>query len=427
MFIKDKKIFVLFIALFAAILFFSFNEEHIYQAREQVEKQKDPVITLIATKDHKITEEQILKGVVIRNHFGIKKVTVPKQKIMKHPKPGDYKIPMIISYEGMKEIHKTIHVVLVDGSGPKITLKKDIVTQYGEDFNKQLITAIDDFDGAIKDSQIKITNFDSKKVGPQIITITAVDSSNNSTTERKEIQVIDDSKPQILHVDNLSLDVGQSFDPLDQVTASDNADGDITKNIQIQGSVDTSVVNDYQLTYSVTDQSGNTAQVKRKVSVHKPSDQERSNATTGGKEATDKEAIQNESSDDDPISMVSFLGQNIPFIDSTGADEAPATGSGTWVGSGDVNDGKPTYFIGHNPGDFSGVLNLDIGAAITIFDNNGNKKIYHVVELIDIDDYGDNLNVSGDNITDRVLYANEEQIALQTCLSDSTNRVVLAK
>ncbi len=50
-------------------------------------------------------------------------------------------------------------------------------------------------------------------------------------------------------------------------SALDDTDGDITSNIQVTGYVDTSVVGDYVLTYSVSDLAGNTASAERIVSV----------------------------------------------------------------------------------------------------------------------------------------------------------------
>ncbi|MCB0469258.1 MAG: DUF5011 domain-containing protein, partial [Flavobacteriaceae bacterium] len=51
-------------------------------------------------------------------------------------------------------------------------------------------------------------------------------------------------------------------------TAVDNVDGDISANIVIGGSVNTSVVGTYQVTYNVSDTAGNAAvQVIRTVEV----------------------------------------------------------------------------------------------------------------------------------------------------------------
>ena len=51
--------------------------------------------------------------------------------------------------------------------------------------------------------------------------------------------------------------------------AIDNKDGDLTKNIQISGNVDTSKDGTYIITYSVSDSNGNKATEQRKVIVGK--------------------------------------------------------------------------------------------------------------------------------------------------------------
>ena len=53
------------------------------------------------------------------------------------------------------------------------------------------------------------------------------------------------------------LNVGDAFNPLDDATASDREDGDLTKQIEvIENTVDTSKVGVYKVTYRVTDSQG---------------------------------------------------------------------------------------------------------------------------------------------------------------------------
>ena len=53
--------------------------------------------------------------------------------------------------------------------------------------------------------------------------------------------------------------VGDEFDPLDDVTAVDNVDGDIKSKLEIVGEVDTTKPGVYVLTYKVKDKAGNRA------------------------------------------------------------------------------------------------------------------------------------------------------------------------
>ena len=60
---------------------------------------------------------------------------------------------------------------------------------------------------------------------------------------------------------------GSSFDALAGVSAEDYAGNDITDQIIVEGTVDTSVPGSYELIYRVTDENGNTAEVTRTVLV----------------------------------------------------------------------------------------------------------------------------------------------------------------
>ena len=110
-----------------------------------------------------------------------------------------------------------------------------------------------------------------------------------------------------------------------------------------------------------------------------------------------------------------------------GASAAPETGAATWKGTGLVKDGEPTHFIGHNPGDFHSVMELYVGAPITVYDDYGDKKTYHVYEVIDVTDEGYNANDLKDDVLPRLLDEKGERISLQTCIDEQINRCVLAR
>lgn len=64
-----------------------------------------------------------------------------------------------------------------------------------------------------------------------------------------------------------TLTVGDSFDPMHRVKAVDAADGDVSRNVQVIGSVDTSKTGSYALTYVAADANGNQTVVARAVTV----------------------------------------------------------------------------------------------------------------------------------------------------------------
>ena len=61
--------------------------------------------------------------------------------------------------------------------------------------------------------------------------------------------------------------LGDSFDPMQGVSAQDYAGRDITERVSVSGSVDTSVAGTYTLTYTVSDEAGNSAAAVRVITV----------------------------------------------------------------------------------------------------------------------------------------------------------------
>ena len=81
------------------------------------------------------------------------------------------------------------------------------------------------------------------------------------------INVTEDNGPVISGAENTEIIVGESFDPMDGVTASDIEDGDITASITINGSVDNETTGVYTLLYIVEDSAGNEARESITVTV----------------------------------------------------------------------------------------------------------------------------------------------------------------
>jgi hypothetical protein len=77
----------------------------------------------------------------------------------------------------------------------------------------------------------------------------------------------DSSKPVLTVPADGPVTVGADFDPLEGVSATDDGDGDLTDAVTVEGEVDTDTVGSHSLTYSVTDEAGNTATATRTVTV----------------------------------------------------------------------------------------------------------------------------------------------------------------
>ena len=84
----------------------------------------------------------------------------------------------------------------------------------------------------------------------------------------------DPSVPSISGAGNVTLEVGESFDPLAGVSASDENDGDLTADIAVSGSVNVDAAGTYTLTYSVENSDGESASVTRTVTVEAAEEEE---------------------------------------------------------------------------------------------------------------------------------------------------------
>ena len=116
---------------------------------------------------------------------------------------------------------------------------------------------------------LQTNDFDSTKLGSYTYTYTA--KALGKTNELKRtVTIVDTKKPEItlLGEAEISLYKGEKFEDAG-AKASDNYNGDITASIKTEGTVDTDTVGEYTLTYTVNDQSNNSASVTRKVTVKK--------------------------------------------------------------------------------------------------------------------------------------------------------------
>lgn len=96
--------------------------------------------------------------------------------------------------------------------------------------------------------------------------------SNNSPEMNRQLILGDEApsknQPPVLHgVADLTLTVGDNFDKLAGVTATDVEDGDLTSRIAVTGEVNPNAAGKYELVYSVTDSQGLTVEKKRTISV----------------------------------------------------------------------------------------------------------------------------------------------------------------
>jgi len=105
----------------------------------------------------------------------------------------------------------------------------------------------------------------SASTGTYYLWIKGSDNAGNSITTKSNAFVTDNIVP-IITLSQSTVTIYQGSSYIDTgVSASDNINGNITSNIVITGSVNTSAFGSYILTYNVSDSSGNAAAVKTRT------------------------------------------------------------------------------------------------------------------------------------------------------------------
>lgn len=111
------------------------------------------------------------------------------------------------------------------------------------------------------DNQIGMTSFWSMNRDSMIQKNQGINSPYEHTNEFKRFGSLDvgpggNSAPKIVGAESKTIKLGDYYNPLYLVKATDKEDGDISDKIVVTGSVDTSKVGTYDITYKVTDSQG---------------------------------------------------------------------------------------------------------------------------------------------------------------------------
>ncbi len=147
-------------------------------------------------------------------------------------------------------------------AAPVITAT-DKTIEVGDEFNPRAdVTATDEEDGDIT-NKIEILKNDVNVNEPGIYDVTykVTDTQGASYTTTIKVTVnpkaADLNACPVINATDKTLTVGDEFDPLADVTAEDEEDGDITDKIEIlENEVDTTKPGKYEVTYKVTDGGG---------------------------------------------------------------------------------------------------------------------------------------------------------------------------
>ncbi|PED94859.1 cell wall anchor protein [Bacillus toyonensis] len=156
---------------------------------------------------------------------------------------------------------------------PKLTVPTGATINVGDKFDPMAgVKAIDNEDGDITDKVTVDGSVDASKPGTYELTYTVSDSKGHTVTAKQTVAVKQkveptDEAPVLTVPAEATINVGDKFNPLAGVKATDNEDGDITDKVTVDGSVNTSKSGTYELTYTVSDSKGHTVTAKQTVTV----------------------------------------------------------------------------------------------------------------------------------------------------------------
>ncbi|MEE1515967.1 MAG: polysaccharide deacetylase family protein, partial [Lachnospiraceae bacterium] len=144
----------------------------------------------------------------------------------------------------------------------------DINLNIGQEYVEEGFVATDDCEGDITGNVVVSGSVDNTKPGKYVLEYKVLDTYNNECVVSRNVTVADFEAPiiSLKGEKNQYIKLGSEYAELG-FSAIDNVDGDVSAKVEITGSVDTSKIGLYTITYKVTDTSGNVSNAKREIYV----------------------------------------------------------------------------------------------------------------------------------------------------------------
>lgn len=166
-------------------------------------------------------------------------------------------------------------IVVEDTTKPKVHLKKvEWEVEIGDQLSAINMIDVDDFSDTYayfynEETGEKVESKYYLVEGAYVERIIVEDTYGNQSAVLRVKVVVESNKvpPVIEGVDDVVLNLNESFNLYEGVTAYDDQDGDLTKQIIIEGRFDNAIVGEYEITYRVKDSAGNETKCVRKVKV----------------------------------------------------------------------------------------------------------------------------------------------------------------
>ncbi|EAF4031921.1 DUF5011 domain-containing protein [Listeria monocytogenes] len=179
-------------------------------------------------------------------------------------KEGTYSVTYRVSDSAGETVENSISIEVVNDA--PVVHVDDSSLSVGDIFNPmEGVSAYDTEDGDVT-SHIDVfsNNVDTQTPGTYSVSYKVTDAFGKSTTKTVQVTVVND--PPIIAANDREILVGEDFQPLEGVSASDKQDGDLTSSIQVSSNdVDTTKAGTYHVTYVIEDYVG--AKAEKTVTI----------------------------------------------------------------------------------------------------------------------------------------------------------------
>ena len=184
-----------------------------------------------------------------------------------------YKITYSATDSRGRKTEKTINLTVKGNKAPVIEGVKNHTLKVGDSFDPKAGVTVTDEDKNIE--LVVESNVNTNIPGVYKVIYKATDSGNKTTIVESSVVVNPKmttlNKIPVINAQDRIVQLGEKFDPLEGVTATDEEDKDLTEKIKvIRNDVDTKVAGDYTVVFSVTDSQGATAIHEMLVVVNQP-------------------------------------------------------------------------------------------------------------------------------------------------------------
>ena len=184
-----------------------------------------------------------------------------------------YKITYSATDSRGRKTEKTINLTVKGNKAPVIEGVKNHTLKVGDSFDPKAGVTVKDEDKNIE--LVVESNVNTNIPGVYKVIYKATDSGNKTTIVESSVVVNPKmttlNKIPVINAQDRIVQLGEEFDPLEGVTATDEEDKDLTEKIKvIRNDVDTKVAGDYTVVFSVTDSQGATAIHEMLVVVNQP-------------------------------------------------------------------------------------------------------------------------------------------------------------